>query len=130
MRNGNIFQFIKFGIVGLSNTFVYLLIYYLFLFISEDLYIVGNVAGWLISVLNAFFWSNRYVFKKEKGSKQDLFVRLGRSYITYGATFFLSTLLLFLEVELWDWSSFAAPLANLLVTVPLNFFINKYWTFK
>lgn len=130
MSRSNILQFVKFGIVGLSNTFVYLAIYYIFLFASGDLYIIGNVVGWLISVLNAFFWSNRYVFKNEDNTKRELLIRLGRSYVTYGATFLLSTLLLLLEVELWGLSSSIAPLINLLITVPLNFIINKYWTFK
>lgn len=130
MKRSSILQFVKFGVVGASNTLVYLAIYYLFLLVNEDLYVAGNVVGWLVSVLNAFFWSNRYVFMSENNTMRDLLKRLGKSYITYGITFILSTLLLILEIELWGMSSLIAPLANLLLTVPLNFLVNKYWTFK
>lgn len=130
MRKGDVIQFLKFGVVGASNTLVYLALYYVFVLANQNLYIVGNIVGWFVSVLNAFFWSNRYVFKSEDNTVRDLLIRLMRSYITYGATFLLSTFLLFIEVDVWGLSSFVAPLINLLVTVPLNFIINKYWTFK
>lgn len=122
-------QFIKFGIVGLSNTFVYLLIYYLVLFANSDWYLFGNALGWAISVLNAFFWGDRVVFKNSKKRPAEQFKKLGKSYLTYGVTFLLTTVLLYFEVNWWGVSSVVAPLVNLLVSIPLNFIINKYWTF-
>lgn len=130
VNKSDVLQFLKFGIVGASNTIVYLAIYYAFILLGQDLYIVGNVVGWIVSVLNAFYWSNRFVFACENDSLRAKLLRLSRSYITYGATFLLSTILLYLEVGVWGWSSWVAPLVNLLVTVPLNFVINKFWTFK
>lgn len=51
MRNTKtVFQFLKFSIVGLSNTFVSLAVYYFFLWLSKDLYLVGNIVGWAVSV--------------------------------------------------------------------------------
>ena len=128
MNTSALLQFLKFGIVGASNTLIYLLVYYIFLFIDDSLYIAGNMAGWLISVFNAWFWSRRYVFRKEAqgGALKELF----RSYVSYGATFLLSTVLLWIEVEHLNISSVIAPILTLFVTVPLNFFINKYWTFR
>ncbi|MBX9033620.1 GtrA family protein [Gordonibacter massiliensis (ex Traore et al. 2017)] len=123
-------QFIKFGLVGVSNTLVFLAIYYLVLFLQEDWYLFGNALGWAVSVLNAFFWGDRVVFKNSKRGRVEQLKKLGKSYITYGATFLLSTVLLYFEIGWWDISSVVAPLINLLVTIPLNFFINKYWTFK
>ena len=55
-------QFIKFGIVGLSNTAIGLGTYYLFLFLDFH-YMIANILSWVISVFNAFYWNNRYVFK-------------------------------------------------------------------
>ena len=51
-------QFFKFGLVGLSNTAVSMGIYYLFLFINADLYMVGTVVGTVVSIYNAFFWND------------------------------------------------------------------------
>lgn len=48
-------QFIKFGLVGISNTAVSMAVYYIFLWISPDLYMVGSVLGTILSIANAFF---------------------------------------------------------------------------
>lgn len=121
-------QFIKFGIVGLSNTAISLAVYYLFVFISKDLYMLGNVAGFVVSVLNSFYWNNKYVFKT--GGKGKLLKKLGRTFVAYGGTFILSTVLLYLEVQVIGINEYLAPLINLCITIPLNFLINKFWAFK
>ena len=122
-----IWQFLKFGIVGVSNTLISLGIYYLFLWIDKDLYMWGNLVGWVVSVANAFFWNNRYVFKDESRS---ILKPLIKSYIAYGTSFLLSTLLLYIQVQQLGISELIAPLVVLVVTIPLNFIINKLWTFK
>lgn len=123
-------QFIKFGVVGLSNTLVYLLIYYLVLIANKDWYLFGNALGWAVSVLNAFFWGDRVVFKNSKKRPFEQLKKLGKSYITYGATFLLTTVLLYFEINWWGISTAVAPLINLVISIPLNFVINKYWTFS
>ena len=43
-------QFIKFGLVGVSNTAVSMAVYYIFLWISPDLYMVGSILGTILSI--------------------------------------------------------------------------------
>lgn len=124
-----IVQFIKFGIVGISNTLVSLAVYYVVLWINPDWYLAGNVAGWVVSVANAFYWNNKYVFAKSGENIWELLKKLGKSYLSYGSTFLLGTLLLYLEVDVWGLSAILCPVLNLLVTIPLNFLLNKFWTF-
>ena len=100
------------------------------MWIDPDLYIWGNGAGWAVSVLNAFYWGNRVVFRQESNTPKELLARLMKSYLSYGGTFLLSTLLLWLEVGVWGLSEWLAPIVNLFVTIPLNFIINKFWTFR
>ena len=125
-----VIQFIKFGIVGVSNTLISLAVYYLVLWINADWYLLGNVAGWIVSVANAFFWNERYVFIQQWHGFGAMLKRIGKTYLSYGATFLLSTVLLYLEVDLWHWSAVISPVINLLITIPLNFLLNKFWTFK
>lgn len=130
MKNTKIvLQFFKFSIVGLSNTFVSLAIYYIFLWVNKDFYLIGNIVGWIISVINAFYWNNKYVFENSLNGFLQTIRKIGKTYLSYGATLVLSTILLYFEVDLWRWSSVISPLINLLITIPLNFLLNKFWTF-
>lgn len=123
-------QFFQFGIVGISNTAISLAIYYLIIWIRTDWYMAANVLGWAVSVLNAFYWGNRVVFKQEDNAPAQVVKRLLKSYASYGFSFLLTWALLYAEVQFWGWSEWIAPLVNLLVSIPLNFIINKFWTFK
>ncbi len=130
IRQKSLIQFIKFGIVGVTNTFIGLGIYYIFVLINKNWYQIGNIIGWLASVAWSCYWNNRFVFSQEQNSRKQMLKRLGKSYVSYGFTFFLTVLLLHLEIEWWKWSEKIAPLVNLIITIPLNFLLNKYWTFK
>ncbi len=121
-------QFIKFGIIGVINTGITLVIYYIFVFINEDLYIVGNTVGFTVTVINAFVLNSRFVFK---GSEQKLVSgAMVKTFICYGTTFFISTGLLYLLVQHLSVSEFLAPILNLAVTAPLNFILIKFWAMK
>ncbi len=130
MHNKTLIQFLKFGIIGVSNTLISLLIYYLFVWIRKDWYMLGNVAGWVVSVFNAFYWNNKYVFRPQSQDFRHTLMRLGKTYISYGGTFLFSTLLLWLEVQVLGVSEWIAPMVNLAVTIPLNFLLNKFWAFR
>jgi putative flippase GtrA len=120
-------QFIKFGIVGLSNTAISLAIYYIFVLINPDFYVLGNVVGAIVSIANSFYWNNRFVFP---GSSTKLIIKLLKTYVAYGGSFILGTALLIIFVELIGISEYLAPILTLFITVPTNFLVNKYWTFK
>lgn len=123
----NIIQFIKFGIVGLSNTAISLFIYYIFIYFNKNWYLIGNTIGFFISVLNSYYWNHKYVFdKKEKGHIKSIL----KTLISYGFTFILSTGLLFIMVNYLSISPIIAPILNLIITIPLNFLLNKFWAMK
>lgn len=90
-------QFLKFGLVGISNTLISLIVYYIFFFISPKLYFAGNVAGFVVSVFNAYYWNNKYVFKASGESRLKTILK---TFAAYGATFILSSVLLVVMVEL------------------------------
>lgn len=119
-------QFLKFGIVGVSNTLISLGVYYLLYFMGVN-YLIANTMGFIISVLNSYYWNNRYVFKKtQKGHLKPLI----KTFMSYGLTFILSTGLLFLMVNYLGISKVVAPIIAIIITIPINFFMNKLWAFK
>lgn len=123
-------QFVKFGLVGVSNTFISYMVYLASVLCGAN-YLLGNLLGFVVSVLNSFYWNNKYVFKKEKDSKRSGVNALIKTFISYGATgLLLSSALLYVWIDLLGISELAAPIINLLVTIPLNFVLNKLWAFK
>lgn len=119
-------QFIKFGLVGVSNTLISLGIYYLLYFLGSH-YLIANAIGFIVSVFNAYYWNNKYVFKKTQDGNLKPFIK---TFLAYGVTFLLSTGLLFISVQYAGISKIVAPLICLAVTTPINFFVNKFWAFK
>lgn len=123
-------QFFKFGLVGLSNTAVSMICYYIVLFINPDLYLLGSIIGTVVSIANAFYWNDKFVFSGNRQDWRSKLKRLGKTYISYGGTSILSNVLLWVEVTFFGVSRAIAPIVNLIVTIPLNFIINKLWTFR
>ena len=121
-------QLIKFAIVGCSNTVISLLVYYVMHTFFGIHYMIAYTGGFIISVCNAFFWNNRYVFReKEENSLIRAFIKLVSSY---GLSFLLSVLLISVMVEFIGIPSVIAPILKLFVTIPFNYILNKVWVFK
>ena len=72
----------------------------------------------------------RQVFTGNANDWRSKLKRLGKTYVSYGGTSILSNVLLWIEVAFFSVSKSIAPIVNLLVTIPLNFVINKLWTFR
>lgn len=123
-------QFFKFGLVGISNTAVNMACYYLFLWLNPELYMMGSAVGAVVSIANAFFWNDNFVFSGNRGDWKSKLKRLGKTYVSYGATSILSVAMLWMEVNLFGVGKTIAPVVNLLITIPLNFIINKLWAFS
>lgn len=77
-------RFIKFCLVGVSNTIISLGVYYIFILISRDLYIIGNAVGFVVSVFNSYILNSKFVFKKTTERKKTLI----KTYIAYGTNLY------------------------------------------
>ncbi len=137
-RKKSFVQFVKFCIVGLSNTGISYILYSVSLLMFRGLgilerydYLVAQVIQFVLSVLWSYYWNNRYVFRLGTNEKRSFWKSLFKTYISYSFTgLFLSSVLLIFWVRVLHISEFIAPILNLLISVPLNFIINKYWAFK
>lgn len=130
-------EFIKFGLVGVSNTIVSYCLYALSLqiflklnlFPSTD-YIIANIISFILSVLWSFYWNNKYVFKLDEGEHRSIWKALLKTYVSYGFTgIILNNILLVLWVRVIGINKMLAPIINLIINIPINFFMNKLWAF-
>lgn len=157
-KNGKLaalWQFMKFGLVGVSNTIVSYVVYSVCYYALHMGVHAGNVLGFLISVLNAYFWQSRFVFKEsEDGERRVWWKVLIKTYISYAFSgLILTELLLLLWINvlnigqyltpLSDWlDAFGihmepgdlavslAPIINMAFTIPINFCVNKFWAYR
>lgn len=131
-------QFVKFGIVGVSNTLISYVLYAGSLFTFQKLgilpkgdYLVAQVIAFVLSVAWSFYWNNKMVFTKADNEERSLWKSLLKTYVAYSFTgLFLNSALLVLWIQVLHISEYIAPIINLIISVPLNFLINKFWAFK
>lgn len=128
--SSNAVQFLKFGIVGLSNTLISYVIYSGLVYVGLH-YLLASVVGFIASVINAFYWNNRYVFKSIYKGKKKILFSLIKCILSYGVTgLLLQNILLYLLVDMLSISKYLAPLLILIITIPSNYLLNKFWAFK
>jgi putative flippase GtrA len=121
-------QFFKFSIVGLSNTIIAYGLYILLVRFGVY-YIVANIISFFVGIVNSFFWNSKFVFKKKE--KKGMYLSFIKTAISYAFTgIILANFLLYFFVEVLEISKYLAPLVGLVITVPSNFFLNKYWVFR
>ena len=128
-------EFLQFGLVGVSNTIISYLLYVVTLLLVSKSgvkfdYIIANIVSWLLSVLWSFYWNNKFVFKKEEGEKRNIWAALFKTYVSYGFTgLILNNILSVLWVSVLHISKMLAPIINLVISIPIIFFMNKLWAF-
>ncbi len=129
-------QFIKFGLIGVTNTVISYVLNAGTLLLLSPLklswdYIAGNTVAFVLSVLWSFYWNNKYVFTAGEGEERSTVKALLKTYVSYGFTgIILNNLLSVLWINKLGISKYIAPLMNLVINVPLNFIINKFWAFR
>lgn len=128
---GWIVQFIKFSIVGVINTLIDLGVYYFCLYVLAFHYQLATFFGFIVSVTNAYLLNGFFVFSdgRGKGFSENLKTYL-KTVAGYASTYLLSVFLMWLWVDVLGIPEGIAPLLRLVITVPLNYVINKFWTFK
>lgn len=130
-------QFCKFALVGVSNTIVSYGLNALSLLLFDALNIlptlniyVANCIAFFLSVLWSYLWNSRYVFKEKDGQKRVWWKTLIKTYVAYAFTgLLLSNVISWVCVGLLGINKFVAPVINLVIAVPINYFLNKIWAY-
>jgi putative flippase GtrA len=114
--------------VGLSNTVIGYTVYILLVTFGVY-YIMANIISFFAGIINSFFWNSKFVFKKT--GKKGMYISFIKAAISYAFTgILLANFLLYFSVEILEISKYLAPLVSLIITVPSNFFLNKFWVFR
>ena len=153
-KNKSVVQFVMFMFIGFINWMVNYVTYSVLVAVGVN-YIVGNIAGFILSVLSSYLLNGKFVFKKEDDEGERIWWKvLLRLYISYAGTgLILSNVLLWLWIDIVNLSQYLgemqnalsgvginlscgeiakylAPLINMIIITPLNFVVNKFWAYK
>jgi putative flippase GtrA len=128
-------QVLLFALVGFSSALVNMGIYNLVLWGMQKLgwlpgydYLVALFFGFVISVAWAFFFNRRFVFRSPGAPWKESLIKV---YITYSITGIgLSSLLSLLWVQVFDIPKEIVTIINDILCFPVNFLLNKYWSFR
>lgn len=119
-------QFIKFICVGILNTLITYITYLLFRYLSTTPEI-SNLIGYIVGLINSFFWNKLWVFKEKKGSilkEATLFICIfGICYIAQLGCFKL----LLYKLQL---NEYIVQFMSMCIYTLLNYTLNKKITFK
>jgi putative flippase GtrA len=125
-RTHVVVQFVKFGIVGVSNTLLTFLVYTLLLKVFGVWYLAASAIGFIVGATNGFVLNRRWTFAGHVGDS----LTPVRWAVVQGCGLALNEGLLYLFVNDAKLDKLLAQaFATVAVTVS-TFFVNRAWTFR
>ncbi|HOZ03642.1 MAG TPA: GtrA family protein [Candidatus Woesebacteria bacterium] len=134
----SIIQFIKFGLVGVSNTLVDWLVFYLlkaiFNVAREGEPIIKAIA-FLVAMLNSYYWNTVWTFKDEyKGAVAKEENAKGQIFIKFVVVSLIGWVINYYSFDYTRLTLGQSSIVSLIVASAAatlwNFFANKLWTYK
>jgi putative flippase GtrA len=141
----------KYGIVGILNTLVtavviWLMMHAIFHVQAENnvparIISISNIIGHIAGLINSFVWNRKWTFKSETSWKKDFIRFIIAFLICYIPQLLIVNLLNyytlipdikfhFLHHPYVVTSAYSCQLAGIVFYTVMNFFCNKYYTFK
>jgi putative flippase GtrA len=119
-------QFVKFGIVGVSNTLLTFVVYTVLLKVFGVWYLAASAAGFAVGATNGFLLNRRWTFREHVG---DTLTPV-RWAIVQGCGLGVNEALLYLFVHDASLDKLLAQACATVVVTISTFFANRAWTFR
>jgi putative flippase GtrA len=119
-------QFVKFGIVGVSNTLIFFLVYTLLLKVFGVWYVAASGIGFAVGATNGFLWNRRWTFREHVG---DALTPV-RWFVVQTSGLFLNLGLVYLLVDGAGLGELLGQAVTIVIVTLTTFFANRAWTFK
>ncbi|HEX3432971.1 MAG TPA: GtrA family protein [Solirubrobacteraceae bacterium] len=119
-------QFVKFGIVGVSNTLLAFAIYTVLLKVFGVWYLAASAIGFVVGAVNGFLLNRRWTFAGHVGDSLTP-VRWG---IVQGCGLALNEGLLFVFVDDAGIEKLLGQACATVIVTVITFLVNRAWTFR
>jgi putative flippase GtrA len=119
-------QFVKFGIVGVSNTLLTLAVYTVLLKVLGVWYLAASAIGFVVGAVNGFLLNRRWTFREHVGDALTP-VRWG---VVQSGGLGVNEGLLYVFVHDAHLDKLLAQVCATAVVTATTFFVNRAWTFR
>jgi putative flippase GtrA len=119
-------QFVKFGIVGISNTLLTFITYTILLKVFGVWYLAASAIGFIVGATNGFLLNRRWTFREHVGDALTP-VRWG---VVQTSGLAVNEALLYLFVGQAGLDKLLAQVFATAVVTVSTFFANRAWTFR
>lgn len=124
--NDDLIRFIKFGMVGVLNTLVNWVIFFI-LNAFGMYYILANIIAYALGTIHSYLWNTLWVFKyKEKASTDTTIKFVILNVVGLG----LNTGILYVLVDLCNLNKFIGLVITTGIVMIINYVVNKLWVFS
>lgn len=119
-------QFVKFGIVGISNTLLSLVVYAVLLKVFGVWYLAASAVGFAVGTVNGFLWNRKWTFRGHVG---DALTPV-RWFVVQGFGLLANLGLVFLFVHDAHLDELLGQACATAIVVVFTFLVNRAWTFR
>lgn len=126
LRMPMVVQFVKFGIVGVSNTLIFFLVYTLLLKAFGMWYVAASGIGFAVGAVNGFLWNRRWTFSGHIG---DALTPV-RWFVVQTSGLLVNLGLVYLFVDGVGLGELVGQAMTIVIVTVLTFFANRAWTFR
>lgn len=124
--NDGVIRFIKFAMVGVINTLVNWIIFFILNALGMY-YILANIIAYILGTVNSYLWNTLWVFKyKDKASTETTIKFIILNLIGLG----LNTGILYVLVDLCNLNKFIGLVITTAIVMIINYIVNKLWVFS
>ena len=113
-------QFWKFNVVGILNTINYYILYMIFKEALQLNYMTAHLLGFFISMIGSFYLNSYFTYRIRPTLKKFL-----KFPLTYVVNILVSTLAIYILVQLLSISDNIAPIIATIIAIPFTFVISK-----
>ena len=121
-----LFQFVKFGLVGISNTIITAVVIWLMLKIFGFNDLSANIIGYIAGLTNSFIWNRKWTFRSKSKIKDTVF----KFILIFVISYLLQLGVLFFLLNRLQIDAYWCHLIAMAVYTLVNFVLNKFYTFK
>lgn len=121
----DILRFIKFSLVGASNTLITIVAYWIFINLFKMNFLLSNTVAYVLGIVNSYFWNTRWVFKDSNANNTVI-----KFIIVNIVALAASNLCIFILVKNMNINMYISQVVAIGFSMVINFILNKTWTFE